>query len=80
MGQGSTKPLTEMSSTNFSRIEERPALMADNFTAHVWADCIENVGTSSSHNPMGLHGLLEEWLYFFFTVIIMHRSYHLFLY
>jgi hypothetical protein len=25
---------------------------------HLWADCLENVGTSTSHNPMGLHGLL----------------------
>jgi hypothetical protein len=22
-------------------------------------DCLENVGTSTSHNPMGLHGLLQ---------------------
>jgi hypothetical protein len=27
---------------------------------------IENVGTSTSHNPMGLHDLLERYLYFFF--------------
>jgi hypothetical protein len=26
---------------------------------HLWADCLENVGTSTSHNPMGLHGLLQ---------------------
>jgi hypothetical protein len=25
---------------------------------HLWADCIENVGASTSHNPMDLHGLL----------------------
>jgi hypothetical protein len=25
----------------------------------LWADCLENVGTSTSHNPMGLHGLLQ---------------------
>jgi hypothetical protein len=23
----------------------------------------ENVGASTSHNPMGLHGLLQGWLY-----------------
>jgi hypothetical protein len=23
------------------------------------ADCVENVGASTSHNPMGLHGLLQ---------------------
>jgi uncharacterized membrane-anchored protein len=26
---------------------------------HLWADCLENVGASTSHNPMGLHGLLQ---------------------
>jgi hypothetical protein len=24
---------------------------------HLWVDCQENVGASTSHNPMGLHGL-----------------------
>jgi hypothetical protein len=27
----------------------------------------ENVGASTSHNPVGLHGLLQGKLYFFFT-------------
>jgi hypothetical protein len=26
---------------------------------HLWADCLENVGASTPHNPMGLHGLLQ---------------------
>jgi hypothetical protein len=26
---------------------------------HLWADCLVNVGVSSSHNFMGLHGLLQ---------------------
>jgi hypothetical protein len=26
----------------------------------LWADCLENVGASTPHNPMGLHGLLQE--------------------
>jgi hypothetical protein len=38
----------------------RPALKADSLAAHLWADCLENVGTSTSHNLMGLHGLLQE--------------------
>jgi hypothetical protein len=25
---------------------------------YLWADCLENVGISTSHNPMSLHGLL----------------------
>jgi hypothetical protein len=31
---------------------------ADNLTA-IWADCLENVGVSKSHNTMGLHDLLH---------------------
>jgi hypothetical protein len=27
---------------------------------------LENVGTSASHKPMGLHGLLQEYRYFYF--------------
>jgi hypothetical protein len=26
---------------------------------HLWADCLENVRASTSHNPVGLHGLLQ---------------------
>jgi hypothetical protein len=26
----------------------------------LWADCVENVGASTSHNPMDLHGLLQR--------------------
>jgi hypothetical protein len=28
---------------------------------HLWADCLENEGTSTSHNLTGLHGLLQWW-------------------
>jgi hypothetical protein len=27
---------------------------------YLCADCLENVGASISHNPMGLHGLIQE--------------------
>jgi hypothetical protein len=33
---------------------------------HLWADFLENVGSSTSHNPMCLHGLLQGWLYLYF--------------
>jgi hypothetical protein len=26
---------------------------------HMWADCLENTGSSTSHKPIGLHGLLQ---------------------
>jgi hypothetical protein len=32
---------------------------------HLWTDCLDNVGTSTSHNPMGLEGLSEGYIYFF---------------
>jgi hypothetical protein len=57
---GSTQPLTEMSIRNLPGGKGRPARKADNL-------CLENVGASTSHNPMGLHGLLQGWLYLFLT-------------
>jgi hypothetical protein len=27
--------------------------------SHLWADCLHNVGSLTSHNPIGLHGLLQ---------------------
>jgi hypothetical protein len=58
---GSTQPLTEMSTRNLLGGKGRPARKADNFTAicELGVDCLENVGPSTSYNPMGLHGLLE---------------------
>jgi hypothetical protein len=58
MALGSTQPLTEMSTRNLPEGKGRPARQANNLTA-MWADCPENVGASTSHNPMGLHGLLQ---------------------
>jgi hypothetical protein len=26
---------------------------------HLWADCLDNVESLTSHNPIGLHGLLQ---------------------
>jgi hypothetical protein len=55
---GSTQPLTEMSTRNLPEGKGRPARKADNLTA-VCELCLEHTGTSTSHNPMGLHGLLQ---------------------
>jgi hypothetical protein len=35
----------------------RQVRKADNLTT-IWADCLDNVGSLTSHNPIGLHGLL----------------------
>jgi hypothetical protein len=31
---------------------------AHKFESHLLADCLENLGSSTSHNPMHLHGFL----------------------
>jgi hypothetical protein len=31
---------------------------------HLWADCLDNVGSLTPHNPIGLQGLLRGQLYF----------------
>jgi hypothetical protein len=33
---------------------------------HLWADCLDNTGSLTSHNHIGLQGLLWGRLYFFF--------------
>jgi hypothetical protein len=53
MALGPTQPLTEMSTKNLLRGKGRPARKAE------LTDCLENVGASTSHNPVGLHGLLH---------------------
>jgi hypothetical protein len=58
MALGSTQPLTEMSTRNLPGGKGRPARKAQPHR-HLWADCLENVGASTSHNPVGLRGLLQ---------------------
>jgi hypothetical protein len=58
MALGSTQPLTEMSTRNIPGCKGRPARKADNLIAI----CLENMGTSTSHNLVGLHSLLQEYL------------------
>jgi hypothetical protein len=59
MAQGSTQPLTEMSTRNLPRGKGRPARKADAICEPI---VLENVGTSTSNNLMGLH-------YFFFVTL-----------
>jgi hypothetical protein len=33
---------------------------------HLCADCLDNVGSLTAYNPIGLHGLLQGWLHFFY--------------
>jgi hypothetical protein len=56
---GFTHPVTEISIRNsnivFLGSRARPVRGADNLTAN----CVANVGSSTSHKPIGLHGLLQ---------------------
>jgi hypothetical protein len=57
MELGSTRPLREINTRNLPGGKGRPARKAD-LTA-ICEPIVENVGASTSHNPMGLHGLLQ---------------------
>jgi hypothetical protein len=66
MTLGSTQPITEMSTRNLRGGKDRRARKSDNFTAICErADCLENVKASTSHNSVGLHGLLQGQFTFF---------------
>jgi hypothetical protein len=53
----STQTLKEMSTRNHPGGKGRPARKADH--RHLLADFLENMGASMSHNPVGLHDLLQ---------------------
>jgi hypothetical protein len=59
MALGSAQPLTEMSIRNLPGGKGWPAHKADDLTTISEACCLENVGASTSHNPVGLHSLLQ---------------------
>jgi hypothetical protein len=69
MALGSTQPLTEMSTRNLPGGKGWPASKADNLTDIREPDCLENVGASTSHNPMDLHGLLQGELHLLLRTI-----------
>jgi hypothetical protein len=59
MALGSTKPLTEMSTRNLPVGIEGGLRLRLTTSPPYMADCLENVGASTSHKPMGLHCLLQ---------------------
>jgi hypothetical protein len=70
MALGSTQPLTEMSTMNLPGGKERPGSKADKATTTCEAISRENLWASTSHNPIGLHGMLEVQLYLIREVIM----------
>jgi hypothetical protein len=60
MALGSTQPLTERSTRNLSGGKGRSAgEWGWQPLRHLWADCLENVGASTSHKLIDLHSLLQ---------------------
>jgi hypothetical protein len=71
---GSTQPLTEMSTRNLPEVKGRPAHEADNLTAICEQIVCNNVGDSTSQNPMGLHR--DSFIFFlFFTPITININF-----
>jgi hypothetical protein len=67
MALGSTQPLKEANTRNLPGGKGRPASKADNFSSpSVCRLSREKVGHSTSHNPVGLHGLLQGQFYLFY--------------
>jgi hypothetical protein len=48
-------PFTSLLSPNFTSLIYFPNPLSE----YIWADCLQNVGAWTSHNPLGLYGLLQ---------------------
>jgi hypothetical protein len=66
----STQPLTKMSTTNLpGEVKGGRRVRLTTVPSSVNLFSRENLGASTSHNPMGLHGLLQ-WSLYLFQVIL----------
>jgi hypothetical protein len=74
MALGSTQSLTEMSTRNIPWGERRPANKADNLTAICEPIVYKNVGASTSHRPMGVHGPYRDTFTFTFTFTFVFQG------
>jgi hypothetical protein len=84
MTMGSTQPLTEMSTRNLPRVWNATGTYGWQPYRHLCADCLENMEASTSHKPIGLHGLLQGFTllfinYFTLTLESVHRGVEKFL-
>jgi hypothetical protein len=59
MALGPTQPLTEMSTRNFPGLKGGRSITLTTSPPSVSRFPRENVGASTSHNPIGLHGVLQ---------------------
>jgi hypothetical protein len=69
MALGSTQLLTEMSTGNQPGVKGGRRLWLTTSPPIVSRLSRENVGASTAHNPVGLHGLLQGYLYVFTSII-----------
>jgi hypothetical protein len=81
MALGSTQPLTEMSTRNLPGGVGGQRVSLTTLPPSLSRLSRENVGASTSHNPMGLHGLLQRQLLHTINMASLRRSKaHLFSY
>jgi hypothetical protein len=66
MALGSTQSLTEMSTRNLPGVKGGRRVSLTTPPPSLSRLSRKNMGSSTSHNPMGLHGLLQWQLYFIF--------------
>jgi hypothetical protein len=59
MGVNPVSNRNEYHESSWGGGKKRPARKADNLSAISEPVALENVGASTSHNPMGLHGLVQ---------------------
>jgi hypothetical protein len=64
MGLGSTQHLTEMSTINLPGGKLAAGKYGWQPHRDLWADFLQNVGASTSHNPKGLHSLWSGSIFF----------------
>jgi hypothetical protein len=68
------QPLTEMSTRHIKTIMFLGSKVRRVHKADELTDCLHNVGSLTSHNPIGLHSLLRGWLYFMETMCFLRGT------
>jgi hypothetical protein len=73
---GPTQPLTEMSTRNLgvAGVKGSRRVRLTTLPPSVSLLSRQNVGASTSHNPMGLHGLLQGYLYLLFFGLYLQTN------
>jgi hypothetical protein len=68
MAMGFTRPVSETGTRNLPGGKVWSAHKADNLTANLWADCLENVGALTSLSSVGRQGFT-----LLFAVYLVHK-------